>query len=222
VDELVRKAAEYVRAELAGRQAGHDWWHTWRVWRLSRYIAGCEGAELPVVELAALLHDLADWKFSSDEQAGQRAARAWLSEQGAARRLTERVCEAIASVSFKGAGVPDAAASLEAKVVQDADRLDAIGAIGIARAFAYGGYKGRSIYEPQVLPQQHGSFEQYRRSASPTINHFYEKLLLLKDRLHTATARRIAQRRHEFMLRFLDEFFREWRFAEQCDSGGDC
>ena len=208
---VITRAADHVRELLAGDSSGHDWWHIWRVWQNARRIGRDEGADLFVVELAALLHDIADWKFhGGDETAGPRAARAWLVEQQVDAATIDHVCEIIATLSFKGAGVPTPMRTLEGKVVQDADRLDAIGAIGIARAFAYGGHKGRAIYDPDQPPQPHASFEAYKKNVGPTINHFYEKLLLLKDLLNTAAAKRLAAERHAFMEQFLNQFYGEW------------
>ncbi len=210
-EHVVALTVEHVRTELAGEATGHDWFHTERVWRNAVRIGTEEGADLLVVQLAALLHDIADWKFSGDETAGPREAESWLTAIGLADATIAHVCEVIARLSFKGAGVEDALTSLEGRVVQDADRLDALGAIGIARAFAYGGYKHRLIYDPGIPPHLHATFEEYRTSTGTTINHFYEKLLLLKDRMHTRTARRIAEERHRFMEEFLKQFHREWR-----------
>ena len=208
---ILDRAAAYIQQTLAGDSSGHDWWHIWRVWQNARRIGVEERADLFVVELAALLHDIADWKFhDGDETAGPRASRAWLADQNVDAATIDHVCEIIATLSFKGAGVPTPMRTLEGKVVQDADRLDAIGAIGIARAFAYGGHKGRAIYDPDQPPQPHASFEAYKKNAGPTINHFYEKLLLLRDLMNTVAARRLAKERHEFMEQFLQQFYREW------------
>jgi uncharacterized protein len=174
-------------------------------------IAREEKADLFVVELAALLHDVADWKFAGgDHDAGPRAAREWLMSQGVPSATIEHVADIIASLSFKGAGVETPMKTMEGQCVQDADRLDAIGAIGIARAFAYGGHKGRALYDPAMPPEPHASFEAYKKNAGPTINHFYEKLLLLKERMNTATGRRLAAERHVVLEEFLEEFFAEW------------
>ncbi len=177
---------------------------------MATHLAEQEGADRFVVELAALLHDVADWKFSGDAMAGAREARAWLESLGVERAAIDHVCDIITNLSFKGAGVPDRMPTKEGMVVQDADRLDALGAIGIARAFAYGGHAHREVYNPSVPPAHHQSFEDYRNNRGTTINHFYEKLLLLKDRMNTPTARTIAEERHAFMEEFLQRFFREW------------
>ena len=209
--ELIQRTAAHVRRQLEGDSSGHDWWHVWRVWQLARRLALEEGADLEVVELAALLHDIADWKFSGgDETAGPAAARAWLAGAKVAETTIVHVERIIADLSFKGAGVPTPMCSLEGQVVQDADRLDAIGAVGIARAFAYGGHKGRVLYDPAIRPERHDSFAAYKRNSGPTINHFYEKLLLLSNRMNTRAAQRLAAERHAFMEDFLSRFYREW------------
>lgn len=186
----------------------HDWLHVERVWHNARAICAREpAAEVTVVELAALLHDLADWKFhGGDLSAGPRAAREWLAGAGAEAELTEQVAEIVGRVSFKGANVPDDMPTLEGRVVQDADRLDAIGAIGIARAFAYGGHAGRALYDPDAVPELHADPAAYHSSQGATITHFHEKLLLLRDRMHTAGGRELAEARHEFMEQFLRRF----------------
>ena len=181
------------------------------MWNLAKNIAGQEGANLMVVELAALLHDIADWKFhDGDENKGPQMAEQFLAANHVERRVIDPVIEIIASISYKGAGVPTPMKTLEGKVVQDADRLDAIGALGIARTFAYGGHKNRLIYHPEEKPVLHQSFEDYKKNQGHTINHFYEKLLLLKDRMNTASGKRLAEARHQFMQAYLDQFYREW------------
>lgn len=208
---LVERTAAHIRAKMAGDSSGHDWWHIYRVWRTARRLAIEERADLLVVELAALLHDIADWKFHhGDLSEGPRQARAWLESLGTAPAVTTAVVQIVERVSFKGAGVADEMPWLEGKIVQDADRLDAIGAVGIGRAFAYGGHAGRLMYDPDEPPELHDSAEAYRTRSGPTVNHFYEKLLLLRDRMHTASARRIATERHELMETFLGRFFQEW------------
>lgn len=208
---LIERTEAFVREQLGAGDVGHDWYHVDRVRRTAVMIGAAEGADLAMVELAALLHDVADWKFhGGDEFAGSRVASEWLQSQDASPSVIEQVAQIIDLVSFKGAGVETRPATLEGQVVQDADRLDAIGAIGVARAFAYGGHKGRLLYDPLTPPTPHDSFAAYKSSSGPTINHFYEKLLLLKDRLHTATARQIATSRHRYMEEFLAQFYREW------------
>lgn len=210
-EEIINNTREFVSNSLAGDGSGHDWWHVYRVWKTAVKLAQNEKVNLFVIELAALLHDIADWKFyNGDEEAGPRAARAWLEKQGVDENVIAQVCQIIQSVSFKGAGVKTPVNTLEGMIVQDADRLDAIGAIGIARAFAYGGSRGREMHSPGEEPVFHQNFEQYKKSKGATINHFYEKLLLLKDQMNTSNAKQIAFERHRFMQQYLDRFFKEW------------
>lgn len=209
--EILERTVSHIRQLMSSDSSGHDWWHIWRVWQNAIRIGKVEGADLYVVELAALLHDIADWKFhGGDDSAGPRAARAWMEENGVTPEVIEHVCEIIATLSFKGAGVSTPMRTIEGKCVQDADRLDAIGAIGIARTFAYGGHKGQPMYDPNVPPQRHDSFEAYKKNKGSSINHFYEKLLLLKDLMGTATAQQIAEERHRVMEDFLTHFHKEW------------
>jgi uncharacterized protein len=211
----VEKTRAHVREALSGDASGHDWWHTDRVVRVALRIAREEGADHYVVELAALLHDLADWKFAGgDESAGPRAAREWLESLEADPAVIDHVCEIVAGVSFKGAGVATPMRTVEGMAVQDADRLDALGAIGIARAFAYGGRIGSALHDPDFAPRLHGSFEEYKKGGSPTTAHFHEKLFLLKDRMLTSTGRRLAGERHRFMEQFIDRFEKEWAGEE--------
>lgn len=213
--EIIRKTAEHVRQVLETDSSGHDWWHIARVWKLAVQIGQDAGADLFVVELAALLHDIADWKLhDGDETAGPRAARQWLEQLEVTPATIDHVSSIIERLSFKGAGVDDQMPSREGEIVQDADRLDAIGAIGIARAFAYGGYAGREIYNPADPPQRHDSVEAYKQGTGSTINHFYEKLLLLRDRMKTPAGRKLAESRHQFLKQFLDQFLREWNRCE--------
>ena len=215
--DLITATAQYIEQQFAGEGSGHDWAHIRRVWLMARRLAAAHPeADGEVTELAALLHDIADWKFhDGDYEAGPRAARAWLHGLEAPEELISRVETIIREVSFKGLGVPTPVSSLEAALVQDADRLDAIGAIGIARAFAYGGYKGRPLHDPAVPPVVHDSFASYQKNTAPTLNHFYEKLLHLKDRLHTDVARRVAGERHAYMEGFVARFLAEWDGADQ-------
>jgi len=208
--EILQKTAEYVQSEFQNDSSGHDWWHIHRVWKNAIQIAKIEGADLFTVELAALLHDLDDWKLAPSADGTPLRAAAWLRQMEVDPALSAQICEIITHLSYKGAGVENKISTLEGKIVQDADRLDAIGAIGIARAFAYGGHAGRPLYDPQEPPQMHQSFEQYQSSRSATINHFYEKLLLLKDRMNTPTAQKIAAQRHAILETFLDQFLKEW------------
>ena len=185
-DNIINNIKIVVEKKLEGEGSGHDWWHIFRVWNLAKHLAELENADKQVVELAALLHDIADWKFhDGDESAGPREARRCLDQAGADPVTTDHVCEIIATISYKGAGVATPMKTLEGQVVQDADRLDAIGAVGIARTFAYGGHKDRLMYHPDEKPHMHQSFEEYKKNTGHTINHFYEKLLLLKDRMNT-------------------------------------
>jgi uncharacterized protein len=209
--EIVEKTRAYIEEKFKNEGSGHDWWHLYRVWNLSKTIAKKENANTVVVELGALLHDIADFKFhNGDLTAGPRAARAWLGSIGADNKLIDQVCYIVENVSFKGAGEENKMESLEGKIVQDADRLDAIGAMGISRVFAYGGHKGRAIHDPGINPILHDTFEQYKESNSTAINHFYEKLLLLKDRMNTETGKKVAEHRHAYMEDFLKEFYEEW------------
>ncbi|NUQ26225.1 MAG: HD domain-containing protein [Saprospiraceae bacterium] len=210
-NRIITTTADHIRQKFAGEGSGHDWWHIHRVWKTAARIGEMEGADDFVVQLAALLHDIADWKFhDGDDDAGPRQARQWLEGLEVTEPVIAHVCTIIKELSFKGAGVPTPMSSLEGQVVQDADRLDAIGAIGIARAFAYGGHKNRELYNPDAPPVLHASFEAYKSAKGTTVNHFYEKLLLLKDRMNTPAARRMAEQRHAFMEDFLQRFFQEW------------
>lgn len=207
---LIDAFAQYVRQRLEGEGSGHDWFHIERVWKMGKRLAEAEGADSLVVELACLGHDLADWKFSGSETASGRETRAFLEKHGVSEETIAAVTAIMDSISYKGAGVADRETTLEAKVVQDADRLDAIGAIGVARAFAYGGHANRILHSPDEKPVLHATKEAYMSAKGTTVNHFYEKLLLLKDRMNTATAKEIAAERHAFMEAYLEEFFLEW------------
>ena len=208
---VIDAAVQHIREQFKDDSSGHDWWHIYRVWRMAVRLAEAEGADLYVVQLAALLHDIADWKFhDGDLTAGPRAARLWLAGQAVPAATIDHVCDIIAQLSYKGAGVATDMPTLEGRVVQDADRLDAIGAVGIARAFAYGGHAGRLLYDPEHPPEQHASALAYRNSRGPTINHFHEKLLLLKERMQTATGKQLAAQRHTYMEGYLDQFHAEW------------
>lgn len=209
VDSILARTAAFVRERMEGEGSGHDWWHIHRVRAAALAIGAREGADLYVVELAALLHDLDDWKLDGADGT-PREARAWLESLGVDDGAARHVCEIIESLSFKGAGVPTPMRTLEGKAVQDADRLDAIGAVGIARAFAFGGSRGRLLHDPEEPPQRHDSFEAYRSGRGSTLNHFHEKLLLLKDLMSTDAARALAQKRHAFMEEFLARFLAEW------------
>lgn len=211
-DSLISATVEYVRRTLAGDSSGHDWWHIDRVRRNARRLAQAENADPFVTELAALLHDIADWKFhGGDDTAGPRAARSWLEQHPVDPSAVDHVCAIIAELSYKGAGVNTDMPTPEGRCVQDADRLDALGAIGIARAFAFGGHFGRALYDPEHPPELHATFAAYKSKSGPTINHFYEKLLLLKDRMQTPTGRKLAEERHRFLESYLQQFFAEWQ-----------
>jgi uncharacterized protein len=208
--EIIEKTAEYIKQEFSDDSSGHDWWHIYRVWKNAITLCKYEQADSFIVQLAALLHDLDDWKFNDSGDETPLHAKAWLDSFSLDPSITDAVCRIIQNISFKGANVANKMDSLEGFIVQDADRLDAIGAIGIARAFAYGGYKNRPLYDPDSPPQLHQTFQQYKNSNSATINHFYEKLLLLKDMINTNTAKRIAEQRHKVMMQFLSQFMNEW------------
>ena len=207
---MLSSISESVKQLCQHDSSGHDWWHIYRVVNLAKHIGEKEGADLYIIETAALLHDLDDWKLGDSDSETLPVARKLLDKNGATDEFIERVVKIIKEVSYKGAGIETKPSSIEGMAVQDADRLDAIGAIGVARAFAFGGSKGRPLYAPEVEPQMHQSFEEYKQSKGHTINHFYEKLLLLKDRLNTNTAKEIATERHKFMQLFLDQFYKEW------------
>lgn len=208
---IIEQTAAYVRAETSGEGSGHDWWHIHRVWGTARHIGALEGADMLIVELAALLHDIADWKFhDGDESVGPRVAGEWLRKLDVSPIVIEAVQAIIAGVSFKGESETPAVLTLEGQVVQDADRLDAIGAVGVARVFAYCGYKGIPIYEPDMHPQAGMAVADYKKSDSSGVNHFYEKLLLLKDRMNTAAGRELAEERHAYLEDYLAQFMREW------------
>lgn len=210
-EQIIKKTEEYARNFLEKEGSGHDWWHVNRVWKMSKYIAKQEGGDLFVIELASLLHDIADWKFhNGDEAFCSKLARKWLESLDVKEFIISQVCYIIENISFKGEGVKSKIKTLEGKIVQDADRLDSIGAIGISRCFSYGGYKGRSIHDPNLKPIPNKNFEEYKTKDMTSINHFYEKLLLVKNMMNTKTAKSIAEGRHKFMENFLDRFFKEW------------
>ena len=201
----------FVKEKLEGAEAGHDWFHIERVWKLSKKIAEKEGGNLEVIELSALLHDIADPKFhNGDETLALKISKNFLEEIHVEGELIEQVLFVIKNISFKNRAEAPENPPLELQIVQDADRLDAIGAIGIARTFNFGGFKNNLMYHPEIKPNLGMNKEEYKKSNGTTINHFYEKLLLLKDLMNTETAKRIASERHDFMLQFLDEFYKEW------------
>ena len=208
---LVEKTAKFVKEKLLGEATGHDWWHVYRVWNNAKLIAKSQKANLLIIELAALLHDISDWKFSGgDEHAGTQIAKDFLSSINCEEEIIEQVCEIISTLSFKGANVKTPMRTLEGEIVQDADRLDALGAVGIARTFAYGAFAQQEIYNPQIKPKTHNSFDEYKNSKGTSINHFYEKLLLLAQRMNTQAAKEIAFARQKYMEEFLEQFFAEW------------
>jgi uncharacterized protein len=204
----LKQTEEYIRKMFAEEATGHDWWHIYRVRNLAVLISKSEGGNRFLIEMAALLHDLDDWKINRSNS--QPLTESFLKNIQVERNEIIKIMEIIDQVSFKGAGTETATNSIEAAIVQDADRLDAIGAIGIARTFAFGGIKERPIYSPDIEPVLQADFENYKKNNGPTINHFYEKLLLLKNRLNTTTAIEMAKKRHIFMERFLEQFFNEW------------
>lgn len=209
--EIIDRIGAEIQARFKNESSGHDWWHIHQVWQMAILIGKAEGGDMHVIELAALLHDVADWKFyDGNDTMGPRVARSMMDHYGIPADVIDHVCEIIATLSFKGAGVPTPMRTLEGKIVQDADRLEALGAIGIARCFAYGGHAGRAIYDPDQPVTMHQTKEAYITAKGSGINHFFEKLLLIKDRMNTATAKKIAEHRHEFMEQFLEEFFQEW------------
>ena len=207
---LVKQALEYAFRELANDASGHDPHHVVRVYKMAQRLADDEGLDRATVELIAALHDVKDFKFTGDEMSGAREAERWLLQNNADHELAALVAGNIAGISFKGSGTPTKPLTREGMCVQDADRLDAMGAIGISRCFAYGGMKGRPIHDPETGVVQHSTTEQYLAHQGTSINHFYEKLLLLKDRLNTDAARKVAEGRHAFMQQFLDQFYDEW------------
>ena len=211
-EDIINKTKNFVYEKLFKESSGHDWWHVKRVYENAVFIAGNEeGCDTFVIELAALLHDIADWKFhAGDLNKGAEVSAEFLSGLNVDAKTIAHVSDIVKNISFKGANTTNGISTLEGKIVQDADRLDAIGAIGIARTFAYGGFKNLEMYDPETKAVLHNSFEEYKNSKSTTINHFYEKLLLLKDLMNTETAKKMALKRHSFMEKFLKEFFDEW------------
>jgi uncharacterized protein len=207
---LINATVQFVRDTLKNAEGGHDWWHIHRVWTNAKLIAQTEQAHLLTVELAALLHDIADSKFhNGDEEIGPFTAGQYLRSINVDAAIIEHVQQIIRHMSFKSSFDKPAFHSIELAIVQDADRLDAIGAIGIARAFTYGGFKGRELYNPEIQPNLNMSKEEYKSSSAPTINHFYEKLLLLKDKMNTQTGKELARQRHDFMTDYLQQFYTE-------------
>ena len=207
----IQDTITYVKQELRNAEGGHDWWHIERVWKTAKHIAKTEQVDLLVVELSALLHDIADSKFhDGDESIGPQKARAFLHTLEIEEIVISHVIHIIENISFKGGKEAQTFQSTELDVVQDADRLDALGAIGIARTFNYGGFKNREIYNPTIPSDLNMTKEEYKKSTAPSINHFYEKLLLLQDRMNTATGKAMAAKRHQFMESYLEQFYSEW------------
>jgi uncharacterized protein len=193
------------------KRQGHDWFHIERVYKNAVLIAASENCDLEIVQLGALLHDIADSKFhDGDETIGPRTARTFLESEKMSPATIDHVIAIIENISFKGGKVERQFSSIELDIVQDADRLDAIGAIGIARTFNYGGFKNRALYNPEIAPNLTMTKDEYKNNEAPTINHFYEKLLLLKDKMNTTTGKQIAQDRHRYMEDFLEQFYAEW------------
>ena len=208
---LIDKTIAFVKEKLDNAEGGHDWFHIERVYKNSILIAQEEECDLTVVKLGALLHDIADSKFhDGDETIGPKTARTFLESENVFEETINHVINIIENISFKGGNFENKFSSKELEIVQDADRLDAIGAIGIARTFNYGGFKNRALYNPSIAPNLNMSKEEYKNSTSPTLNHFYEKLLLLKDKMNTATGKKIALERHKYMENFLSQFYAEW------------
>lgn len=207
---IIQNTIAFVKDQLKDAEAGHNWSHIERVWKLSKTIAEIEGGNLKIVELSALLHDIADPKFhNGDENLALEISRNFLETQAVSEEEIEAVLYIIKNISFKNRGDFQGEPSKELQIVQDADRLDAIGAIGIARTFHFGGFKNNPIYDPEIKPNLAMTKEEYKKSEGTTINHFYEKLLLLKDLMNTETGRKIAEKRHQFMLQFLEQFYSE-------------
>ncbi|WP_152286900.1 HD domain-containing protein [Flavicella marina] len=210
-NEIINQTILFVKETLKNAEGGHDWFHIERVYKNSILISKSETADQTVVQLAALLHDIADSKFhNGDESIGPKTARNFLQTLSLEHEMINHIVEIIENISFKGGNFETQLNSIEFNIVQDADRLDAIGAIGIARCFNYGGFKNREIYNPNIPPDLKMDKETYKKSTAPSINHFYEKLLLLKDKMHTNTGKKIAQQRHQFMEDYLQQFYAEW------------
>ncbi len=211
-EKVIKETTKYVQARLQKNGGSHDWWHVERVLKNSLAIASKEkNADIFVVKLGALLHDVADFKFNDgDETLGGKVAQEWLKQSGVDEQTISQVIHIVDNVSFKGLGVDSKMTSLEGKIVQDGDRLDAMGAIGIGRTFAYGGHVGRLLYDPHGKAKKHKNFEEYKKESDSTVHHFYEKTLHLKDLMNTKTGKKLAQARHKFLLGYLKEFYAEW------------
>lgn len=209
--KCIEEAIEFVKIQLKDAEGGHDWFHVERVYNSTLTIAKNEKCNLLVCQLGALLHDIADSKFhDGDEKVGPEMARKFLESIQVSEEIIEQVIQIIQNISFKGGNFDPKFDSIELQIVQDADRLDALGAIGIARTFSYGGFKNRKIFDPEIKPNLAMSKEEYKNSEAPTINHFYEKLLLLKEKMNTNSGKKLAEKRHLFMEVFLAQFYEEW------------
>lgn len=209
--EIIEHTIRFAKEQLKNAEGGHDWFHIERVYKNALLIAEGEDCDVTVVKLGALLHDIADSKFyNGDESVGPKTARTFLEAQNVKEETILHVIAIIENISFKGGNFEQQFRSKELEIVQDADRLDALGAIGIARTFNYGGFKNRTLYNPEIAPNLSMTKEEYKKSDAPTINHFYEKLLLLKDKMNTDTGKKIAKKRHDFMIHFLAQFYAEW------------
>ncbi|WP_435255634.1 HD domain-containing protein [Tenacibaculum sp. A30] len=210
-EQIIQNTIEFVKETLQGAEGGHDFFHIERVYKNALLIAEGENVDVFVVSIGALLHDIADSKFyNGDETVGPQKARAFLESQKVPEDIITHIEEIITNISFKGGNFEQKFTSPELDVIQDADRLDAIGAIGIARCFNYGGFKNRELYNPEIPPNLKMTKEEYKKSTAPTINHFYEKLLLLKDKMNTQAGKAIAAQRHAYMEDFLQQFYNEW------------
>jgi len=209
---ILKKTAAYVKNKLRNEFSGHDWYHAQRVFKMATFIAGQEkNADLFTIQLAALLHDIGDWKVNSSKKSEAEILRLALKEIRVPKEVGEKILQIILNMSFSKNLDKKHKLSIEGQIVQDADRLDALGAIGIARAFAYGGKNSRQLYNPKIKPKLHNSTSSYRKAKSTTINHFYEKLFLLKSQMNTKTAQVIAAKREKFMKKFLKEFYAQWK-----------
>lgn len=218
MQDIIEKALIVIQNEFYNESSGHDWWHIYRVWQLAKYISEQEIKETNLVELIALFHDYFDHKLFTHEQQNHRKdfVKNWLIENNLSKEQSEKIINEIDSLGYKGSHVADEKLSIEGTIVRDADRLDAMGAIGIARAFTFGGYMNRPIYDPNITPENHHTYKEYLNytDKGTTINHFYEKLLNLKARMVTSTAQEIAENRHEIMLDFLNKFYKEWNLTQ--------
>jgi uncharacterized protein len=210
-DEIIDNTVLFVKETLKDAESGHDWFHIERVWKIAKQISKLENCDHFIIEMAALLHDIADSKFHhGNEEIGPELALKYMNSIQIDEEISTQIVNIIRNISFKGGHKHSDFNSIELQIVQDADRIDALGAIGIARAFNYGGFKNRSLYDPEIKPQLNMSKEAYKNSAAPTINHFYEKLLLLKDKMNTESGKKMAEERHLFMEKFLEQFYKEW------------